>query len=278
MPFDVRDRNHDGVVSPIEQADIDADGKISILDIAAVAQFYLQKVPDPAAPIPNVGLVEQLIFERGAHQVNHDIVLPKPHPDDYSWGRHAQEAGLSGTGSLNLWIVANPDNSQVGRALNAYLAVKRCRLAWLVGTTWHYWEGAPGLGWMVECNYTSADGYNDVFPNKTLSGDGAWAFKLPQTKGLHLSQNSPGVLVPVKATAVCSVVEARVIGPDAGLAKWGFNAGADWKDANGKCDGAICAPAGLGRFNLASTAYKTATMLASALSDANIRSNPPVFA
>lgn len=285
--IDPRDRNEDGVISNVEKADIDLDGAVSILDLAFVANQFLQDVPDP--PITPTALTELLIAERGDNLLEHEIALPANltyptgvhdgGPANYDWGEVALESNKTGYGSINLWIVAERDIAQIAANLNARVAIKSCQMRVLIGSTWYVaMNGSPGFGTFQESSdVQTAGSYSHLTP--TLEIDSAYSYYIPPYRAIHCSQNSPGYVIPqgTPYSAVACVIEAKLVGVDAGICNWGINVGADLKDTNGECATSICEPVGIGHFGQLTTSYKQFTMLCSTLTDNQIRANQPSF-
>lgn len=225
-----------------------------------------------STPVPTATtatLTELLIAERGDHAAAHEITLVDP-PRSYDWGLHSKEYAKTQSGSLTPWLVAERDASQINTTFNARVAIRRIRMYVLKSGVWHLgYDGLPQ--WMVSSNPETNGQYVDI--GHTVEADGSWSFAFPAGRALHMAANSPTYVVS-GANGVAVVIEARVVGAQAASTRWGLNAGADVKAADGSCS-AICGAAGIGRFGLLTGSYRNYTMLSTTLSDSQFRATPP---
>jgi hypothetical protein len=218
--------------------------------------------------------VEQAITTRGDNGLHHDINMPSP-LNGYSFGQHGTEDNPtlpSGSRTLNGWLAVHRDSSQLNTALNVRVNIRniRCYVHKPSNNTWVLVQtGLPT--WSVSFDYSGGDGvYQDISP--THEADGSYSYAVPVGRGLHMSLPAPGGSV-TESNGVLCVVEARLLGADAGIAKLGMAAGADFRDASGS--GGSIEQSGHGHLGLLTANWKAFDMLSSSLTDAQVRQNPP---
>jgi len=230
-------------------------------------------VPPPATPAAStLNSVDRIIATRGNNLLHHEINLPSM-ISFWSWGQHGTEDNPSlppGAGSINAWLVVERDNSQLNTSLNVRVNVRNIRTYVYRASTRSWTLVYSGLPtWMVRtADPGTAGPYYDVAPQ--VEADGSYSFDMPVGAALHMASPAPGLRVS-ESNGVLTTVEARVIGPDASIAKLGMEAGADYRDSSG---GNID-QSGAGQFGLLTTYWRAFDMLSSTLSDAEVRLNPP---
>ena len=191
----------------------------------------------------------------------------------WSWGQHGTEDNPSlppGAGSINAWLVVERDDSQLNTPLNVRVNVRNIRTYVYRASTRSWTLVYSGLPtWMVRTGDPGTAGpYFDVAPR--VEADSSYSFDMPLGAALHMASPAPGLRVS-ESNGVLTTVEARVIGPDAAIAKLGMEAGADYRDSSG---GNI-QQAGAGQFGLLTTYWRAFDMLSSTLTDAEVRLTPP---
>ena len=204
----------------------------------------------------------------------HEINLPSM-ISYWSWGQHGTEDNPSlppGTASINGWLVVERDNSQLNTSLNVRVNVRAIR-TYVYRASTHSWtlvySGLPT--WMVHTADPSTAGpYYDITPQ--IEADGSYSFVIPVGVALHMATPAPGLIVS-ESNGVLTTVEARVIGPDASIARLGMEAGADYRDSSGSV-GSI-QQSGAGQFGLLTPYWRAFDMLSSTLTDAEVRLYPP---
>ena len=216
--------------------------------------------------------VDRIIATRGDNLLHHEINLPSMIAY-WSWGQHGTEDNKSlpaGSGSVNAWLVVERDDSQLNTNLNVRVNVRniRCYVYRASSGTWtQIYSGLPT--WMVRTGDPGTAGpYYDIAP--VVEADGSYSFAVPAGVALHMASPAPGGLVS-EANGVLTTVEARLIGPDAGIAKLGMEAGADYRDrSGGNIEQAVA-----GQFGLLTGSWRAFNMLSTTLTDAQVRLTPP---
>jgi hypothetical protein len=230
--------------------------------------------PTATAAAGTLNSVDRIIATRGSNLLHHEINLPSMIAF-WSWGQHGTEDNKSlppGTGSINGWLVVERDDSQLNTALNVRVNIRSIR-TYVYRASSRSWtlvySGLPT--WMVRtADPGTAGPYYDVTPR--VEPDGSYSFDMPVGAALHMASPAPGLRVS-ESNGVLTTVEARVIGPDAAIARLGMEAGADYRDSSGS--GGSIAQAGAGQFGLLTSYWRAFDMLSSTLTDAEVRSNPP---
>ena len=255
------------------RVDVDGDGKVTILDLTAVAMHLLQTVP---ARTP----VEQLIATRPDHAVPHEITLPAPMAW-WSWGQHGTEDTKfkqPDSGSVAPWLVVFRDASVINSPTNARFNVRRIAL-WNYQPSTSTWvklfDGLPQ--WSVSSNPDTTSGYTDIAP--TWEADGSYSFPMSAGRVLHMAAGpSPSIS---EGSGIVVVVEARLLGTSADIAaaKAAAAAGADYRAPGGDFSQGMNTPgyyaSGFGQFGLLTADWRAFDMISSTLTDDQVRANPP---
>lgn len=218
--------------------------------------------------------IEFIIATRGDHSLRHDISLV-PTLDDLSWARHGTEDNKTlpaGNDTVAPWLVVERDASQIDTPLDVRFNIRNIRCYSYersVGTWIEIYSGLPS--WTVSSHVSTADGYIAIAP--VVEVDGSYSFEVPIGRALHMAS---GLWQPrlSESDGILSIVDARIIGPDADKARFAVAAGADFRSGD---DVHTTNQSGFGHLGLLTLRWQSYTMLSSVLTDEEIRSSPPPF-
>ncbi len=228
---------------------------------------------DTPEPPPGTG-IDLVIATRGDHRLPHDITLDSS-IRRYSWGKHGTEDNKALPDDNNTvapWLVVQRDESQLDLDLDVRFNIRNIRCYSYQPSTGRWIEIYSGLpGWMVSSDLSTAGDYVPISP--TVEGDGSYSFDIPTERALHMSS---GVWQPEisESDGILTVVDARLIGSDVGEARIAVAPGADFRTGD---DDRTTNQSGFGHLGLLTSQWTSYPMLSSALSDDEIRANPPPF-
>ena len=261
-------------VTTTGRADVDGDGKVSILDLTAVAMHLLQAVPANTS-------VEQLIATRGDNLLPHDITLPAP-VSAYDWGQHGIEWARSlqpDSHTAASWAIVYPDVAQSVGGIGAVRYNIRRIALWNFqpsNSTWvKVFDGKPDWYSVLSYGLTT---YTDVVP--TIEPDGSYSFSVPTGQMLHVAMNVWPTITESGGTI--ALIESRLLGTPAAVAAAvvGDAAGVDYRGAGGTFSG-FSTPgyhaASSGHFQRLTGNWQTNLSLSTAMTDAQVRANPPLL-
>jgi hypothetical protein len=256
--------------APTAQATVGVSGAIAT-PIPSAAPTATGTVA-PALPPTALNRVEQIIATRGDHLLHHDITLV-PSLHSFSWGLHGTEDNKTLPGGNNTvapWLVVERDASQIDAGLDVRFNIRNIRCYSYQPSTHRWIQIYSGLpGWIVSSDLSTATGYVPITP--TVDPDGSFSFDVPAERALHMASGQWWPTLS-ESGGILTTLEARLIGPDANGARIAVAPGADFRTGS---DYASTNQAGFGHLGLLTPEWQTYDMLSSALTDDELRTDPP---